>query len=110
MLLGGPSPTKEEFESGNFFHHEIEKKVLGLFDVAYTDESGLSELVNAASERLEDLDLMVEKKLMQQFFRELFDRSTEIEFIFFQDFIQLFENPNITIFTQRRDSSPADTQ
>lgn len=75
VLLGGPSPTKEEFESGNFFHHEIEKKVLGLFDVAYTDESGLSELVNAASERLEDLDLMVEKKLMQQFFRELVSDS-----------------------------------
>jgi peptide chain release factor subunit 1 len=75
VLIGGPSPTKEEFESGNFFHHEIEKKVLGLFDVAYTDESGLSELVNAASERLEDLDLMVEKKLMQQFFRELVSDS-----------------------------------
>ncbi|KGK98501.1 peptide chain release factor 1 [Methanococcoides methylutens] len=75
VLVGGPSPTKEEFESGHFLHHEIEKKMLGLFDVAYTDESGLSELVNAASERLEDLDLMVEKKLMQQFFRELVSDS-----------------------------------
>ncbi|MGM0771805.1 MAG: peptide chain release factor aRF-1 [Halobacteriota archaeon] len=75
VLIGGPSPTKEEFESGHFFHHEIEKKILGLFDVAYTDESGLSELVNAASERLEDLDLMIEKKLMQHFFQELVSDS-----------------------------------
>ncbi|SDG09017.1 peptide chain release factor subunit 1 (aeRF-1) [Methanolobus vulcani] len=75
VLIGGPSPTKEEFESGEFLHHEIQKKVLGLFDVAYTDESGLSELVNAASERLSDLDLMVEKKLMQRFFTELVSDS-----------------------------------
>ncbi|MDY0387505.1 MAG: peptide chain release factor aRF-1 [Methanolobus sp.] len=75
VLIGGPSPTKEEFESGEFLHHELLKKQLGLFDVAYTDESGLSELVNAASERLADIDLMVEKKLVQSFFAELVSDS-----------------------------------
>ncbi len=75
VLIGGPSPTKEEFESGDFLHHELQKKLLGLFDVAYTDESGLSELVNSASERLADIDLMVEKKLMQRFFAELVSDS-----------------------------------
>lgn len=75
ILLGGPSPTKEEFQSGEFLHHELQKKILGLFDVAYTDESGLQELVNAASERLQDLDLMVEKNLMQKFFKELVSDS-----------------------------------
>ena len=75
VLIGGPSPTKEEFESGEFFHHEIQKKVLGMFDIAYTDESGLSELVNAASEKLSDLDLMVEKKLVQRFLKELVSDS-----------------------------------
>ncbi|WP_292463609.1 peptide chain release factor aRF-1 [Methanolobus sp.] len=75
VLIGGPSPTKEEFEAGEFFHHEIQKKVLGMFDIAYTDESGLSELVNAASEKLSDLDLMVEKKLVQRFLKELVSDS-----------------------------------
>ena len=75
VLIGGPSPTKEEFEAGEYLHHEIEKKIVGLFDVAYTDESGLSELMNAASEKLADLDLMVEKKLMQRFFVELVSDS-----------------------------------
>ena len=75
VLIGGPSPTKEEFESGKFFHHEIEKKIIGLFDAAYTDESGLSELVNAAGDRLADLDLMVEKKAMKRFFTELVSDS-----------------------------------
>ena len=26
LLIGGPSPTKEEFEAGNFLHHEVQKK------------------------------------------------------------------------------------
>src|SRR5208283_4494638 len=34
LLIGGPSPTKEEFEAGNFLHHEVQKKIIGLFDVA----------------------------------------------------------------------------
>ena len=33
-LTGGPSPTKEEFEEGNFLHHEVQKRIIGLFDVA----------------------------------------------------------------------------
>ena len=53
----------------------IEKKIIGLFDAAYTDESGLPELVNAAGDRLADLDLMVEKNMMQRFFGELVSDS-----------------------------------
>ena len=75
ILIGGPSPTKEEFLDGEFFHHELQRKVLGLFDIAYTDESGLLELVNAASEKLTDLELMEQKNIMKQFFKELISES-----------------------------------
>ncbi|MDR2944201.1 MAG: peptide chain release factor aRF-1 [Methanosarcinales archaeon] len=75
ILIGGPSPTKEEFYDGEFFHHELLKKVLGLFDIAYTDESGLHELVNAAAEKLADLELMEQKNIMKQFFKELIAES-----------------------------------
>ena len=71
ILIGGPSPTKEEFLEGEFFHHEIQKKIIGLFDIAYTDESGLYELVDAASDALQDLEVIKEKKVMQRFMREL---------------------------------------
>ncbi|HEY3362681.1 MAG TPA: peptide chain release factor aRF-1, partial [Methanosarcina sp.] len=40
ILIGGHSPTKEEFNEGEFLHYELQKKVLGLFDTEYTDESG----------------------------------------------------------------------
>ncbi|WNY25828.1 peptide chain release factor aRF-1 [Methanolapillus millepedarum] len=75
ILIGGPSPTKEEFQDGEFFHHELMKKVLGLFDIAYTDESGLYELVNAAGEKLADLELMEQKNIMKGFFKELIAES-----------------------------------
>ena len=71
VLIGGPSPTKEEFERGEHLHHEIQKKILGLFDVAYTDESGLTELFDQASDTLSGIDIIKEKKIMERFMKEL---------------------------------------
>ncbi len=80
VLIGGPSPTKEEFYDGEFFHHEIQKKILGLFDVAYTDESGLSELVNSAGDKLQDLELTAQKNVVQDFFKELISDSGKVAY------------------------------
>ncbi|MDT8357079.1 MAG: peptide chain release factor aRF-1 [Methanomicrobiaceae archaeon] len=71
VLIGGPTPTKEEFYEGNFLHHELQKRVIGLFDVTYTNESGLSELVDAASDALRGVEVMKEKTAMERFFKEL---------------------------------------
>ena len=71
VLIGGPSPTKEEFESGNFLHHEIQKRIIGLFDVAYTNEDGLSELVDAAKDALKGMTVIKEKAFMDRFLKEL---------------------------------------
>ncbi|MCL9812413.1 peptide chain release factor aRF-1 [Natranaeroarchaeum aerophilus] len=73
VLVGGPSPTKDEFLDGDYLHHEIQDKVLGKFDVSYTDESGLRDLVDAGQEALADAELMEGKDLMETFFRELHD-------------------------------------
>jgi peptide chain release factor subunit 1 len=69
LLIGGPSPTKEDFIKGSYLHYELQNKILGEFDVAYTDESGLYELVDASGEALEGMDLMREKKLMTRFMK-----------------------------------------
>ncbi|ATZ61302.2 MAG: peptide chain release factor aRF-1 [Methanosarcinales archaeon Met12] len=71
ILIGGPSPTKEEFIGGEYLHHELQPKIQGVFDISYTDESGLYELVDAAMDTLQNLDLMQEKKLVNRFMREL---------------------------------------
>jgi peptide chain release factor subunit 1 len=71
VLIGGPSPTKEEFMDGDYLHHEIQQLVVDKFDVSYTDESGLYELVDAAQDRLADLEVMKDKQKMSNFFDEL---------------------------------------
>src|SRR6056297_3398517 len=71
VLVGGPSPTKDEFLDGDYLHHEIQDKVLGKFDVAYTDESGLYDLVDSAEDALADAELMDDKRQMEEFFEEL---------------------------------------
>ncbi|MEN6610703.1 MAG: peptide chain release factor aRF-1 [Methanoregulaceae archaeon] len=71
VLIGGPSPTKEEFEAGNYLHHEIQKRIIGLFDVAYTNESGLTELVDAAQDALKGVEVIKEKNIMNRFLKEL---------------------------------------
>jgi len=71
VLIGGPSPTKEEFEAGQYLHHEIQKRITGLFDVAYTNESGLAELVDAAKDALKGMEVIKEKEFMNRFLKEL---------------------------------------
>ncbi len=71
VLVGGPSPTKDEFLDGDYLHHEIQSLVLGKFDVSYTDDSGLYELVNGAEDALADAELMADKQHMDRFFKEL---------------------------------------
>ncbi|WP_207586808.1 peptide chain release factor aRF-1 [Halomontanus rarus] len=71
ILVGGPSPTKDEFLDGDYLHHEIQDKVLGKFDVAYTDESGLKDLVDNAEDALADAEVMKDKQEMETFFKQL---------------------------------------
>lgn len=71
LLIGGPSPTKEEFIKGPFLSNELKDKVVGLYDITYTDEDGLREIVNAASESLSELRVMSEKKVVRRFLDEV---------------------------------------
>jgi peptide chain release factor subunit 1 len=71
ILVGGPGSTKNIITEHDYLHYEILGKVLGFFDVGYTDESGLKELVENASDLLKDVGLMKEKKLVDRFMREV---------------------------------------
>ena len=71
ILVGGPGPTKDYFVKSEYLHYELQKKIIDTFDVGYTDEYGLKELVEKAREALKDLDLMREKDIMQRLFEEI---------------------------------------
>ena len=71
ILIGGPGPTKDYFASEGYLHHELQKKVVDTFDIGYTDEYGLKELVEKAKDRLLDMDLMREKRLILKLLEEI---------------------------------------
>ena len=71
ILVGGPGNTKNEFVNKDYLHHELKKKIIDTFDLCYTEEFGVRELLDKASGLLRDLDLMKEKEVVQKFFKEL---------------------------------------
>ena len=77
FLIGGPGPTKEYFASEGYLHHEIQKKVYKqLFDVGYTDETGVKELLDKAEGELAGLELVKERKMMRRFMAEIAKSGT----------------------------------
>lgn len=73
LLLGGPGPTKEFFAREGYLHHELQKKLYPqFFDTGYTDEDqGLKEMVENAGAAIEEIGRLQDRKLMQQFLREV---------------------------------------
>ncbi|WP_456365281.1 peptide chain release factor aRF-1 [Thermococcus sp.] len=71
IIVGGPGPTKEDFIEGDYLHHELRKRIIGVVDISYSGEYGLRELVEKASDILKDQEAVREKKLIQEFFRHL---------------------------------------
>ncbi|MGA8542021.1 MAG: peptide chain release factor aRF-1 [Thermoplasmata archaeon] len=72
ILLGGPGATKEYFYKENYLHHELQQKVVQpLFDTGYTDDYGLKELVEKATQTLHGLEITEEKRLVQRLLGEI---------------------------------------
>ncbi|MFH1773762.1 MAG: peptide chain release factor aRF-1 [Methanobacteriota archaeon] len=71
VIVGGPGPTKDFFMDEGYLHHEVQTKVLGIIDTSYTDDFGIRELVDNASEIFKDLEVTKEKNLVQRFLSEV---------------------------------------
>ncbi len=71
IFLGGPGATKEYFMEKEYMRNEVKDKIKDLFDVGYTDESGLREVVEKASDSIKDMKVARERDLMNRFFREI---------------------------------------
>ncbi|HTT15137.1 MAG TPA: peptide chain release factor aRF-1 [Thermoplasmata archaeon] len=72
ILLGGPGATKEFFYKEGFLQYELQQKVVQpLFDTGYTDEYGLKELVEKATQTLHGLELTEEKRIIQRLLNEI---------------------------------------
>ncbi len=71
ILVGGPGHTKNKFVEGGFLHHELRKKIIGIVDTSYNGDYGLRELVDRAKDILQNLELVQERELVQQFLKQL---------------------------------------
>ena len=72
ILIGGPGATKEYFYKQGYLHYELQQKVVvPLFDVGYTDEYGLRELVEKATQTLHGLEITEEKRIVQRLLQEI---------------------------------------
>ena len=71
IFIGGPGSTKNYFFEKEYLRNELKAKVNDLFDIGYTDESGLRELVEKASTNIKDMKISREKDLMNRFMMEI---------------------------------------
>jgi len=70
VLVGGPGMTKEDFLMGHYLHHEIQKQVIGTFDVTKSGEGGLEELAGYIKNVIRTKDMLDEKKLLDWYRKE----------------------------------------
>ena len=69
LVVGGPGPVKEDFLKQKNLHYQL--KVLGVYDISYTDESGLNELLNKTFDIFKEQEAIKEREIMQRFLQEI---------------------------------------
>jgi len=71
IIVGGPSQTKESFLREEKLSPELKKKVIAVIDTGYAGADGIKELLNKSQEVIAGEDVIIEKKLITEFFRRL---------------------------------------
>ncbi|MBR9677468.1 peptide chain release factor 1 [Candidatus Woesearchaeota archaeon] len=71
IILGGPGTTTGDFLNKGYLTGDIQKKIIGVKDLSYTDEFGLQELLDKSQDLLAAEEIVDEKKIMARFFEHL---------------------------------------
>ncbi len=71
IIIGGPGPTKYDFEKGNYLNYMLREKIIATIDTAYIGEQGVEEIVDKAPEILKHVRYIEEKRIMQKFLYEV---------------------------------------
>jgi peptide chain release factor subunit 1 len=71
LILGGPGPTKYDFEEGEYLNYMLKQKIIATIDTSYVSESGLDEIVEKSQDLLKGVRYMEEKKMVQKFLYEV---------------------------------------
>jgi len=71
IILGGPGPTKFDFEKGDYLHYQLKNKILETVDTGYVEEQGVKEVMDKAPEIMHKVRYIEEKEIMQKFLYEV---------------------------------------
>lgn len=71
LVVGGPAMSKDQFLEHPALDYRLKDKLLKVYDVGYTGEAGIRELLSRAQDDLEDYALVREKNLFQDFLEEI---------------------------------------
>ena len=78
LLLGGTTITVDEFQAGEFLHHELRNRILGVYPVEYATEQGLSQLVEQADSVLDSAEQQRTREALERFFTALEYGAAEV--------------------------------
>lgn len=71
IILGGPGPTKYDFQKGAYLNYQLQNKIIAVVDTAYVEEQGVKEVVDKAPEIMKKVRYIEEKQIMQKFLYEV---------------------------------------
>ncbi|MBS7624362.1 peptide chain release factor aRF-1 [Candidatus Bathyarchaeota archaeon] len=71
IIIGGPGPTKYDFEKGAYLDYRLREKIIGIVDTAYTGEQGIKEVLEKAPEIMRNVRYIEERKIVQRFLYEI---------------------------------------
>jgi len=71
IIIGGPGPTKYEFEKGGYLDYRLKEKVIAIVDTAYTGEQGVKEILEKSPEIMRNVRYVEERRIVQKFLYEI---------------------------------------
>ena len=77
ILIGGPGMTKETFANGAYINNQLKEKIIAIKDLSYTNEFGLRELLEKCQDVLAKEEIMLEKKIVNDFLTVLAKESSK---------------------------------
>ena len=67
VIVGGPGPTKDNFLKDGYLDYRLQNNIIEVVDTSYGGREGVREIVEKAADKLENVRLLEEKKLVQKF-------------------------------------------
>jgi len=102
IVLGGPGPTKEDFQNGGFVHYQLKDKLMGPVDTGYTGPEGIKELVNRSRDIIKNARYFEERRIITEFLRHIGENTGNATYGE-QEILQALKSQNIQILIVSED-------